>query len=187
MMAQVILVSDQVQTKSGVRVLQAVTLELFSRVQFGTASALSAGRNAWGNYVALRGVRVDNQALQRRVAALEVRLQQEHALAARTQQLQALMDLKSQATLPTLSADVIAGNPDTVMRTVTIDRGSADGVLADMAVIAPGGIVGRVIGPVARPARRVRLILERTAGACARTQRPRAGGIGLSVDAKPPL
>ena len=73
------------------------------------------------------------------------------------------MDLKSQATLPTLAAEVIAGNPDPVMRTVTIDRGSADGVLADMAVIAPGGIVGRVIGPVARHAARVQLIIDRNA------------------------
>jgi rod shape-determining protein MreC len=187
MMAQVILVSAQVQTKSGVRVLQAVTLELFSRVQFGTAWALSAGRNAWGNYVALRGVRVDNQALTRTVAALEVRLQQEHALAARTQELQALMDLKSQATLPTLAADVIAGNPDTVMRTVTIDRGSADGVLADMAVIAPGGIVGRVIGPVARHAARVQLIIDRNAAAGALTERTRSGGMVVGAEANPPL
>ena len=49
------------------------------------------------------------------------------------------MDLKSQATVPTLAAEVIAGNPDPVMRTITIDRGSADGVQPDMAVIAPGG------------------------------------------------
>src|SRR5258708_27139052 len=186
MMAQVILVSAQVQTQSGVRVLQAVPLERFSRVQFGTASALSAGRTAWGNYLALRGVRVENQTLQRRVADLEVRLQQEHALAARTQQLQALMDLKSQATLPTLAADVIAGNPDTVMRPVTIDRGSADGVLADMAVIAPGGIVGRVIGPVARHAARVQLIIDRNAAAGALTERTRAGGVGRGAAANPP-
>src|SRR6266545_3120029 len=76
MMAQVILVSAQVQTKSGVRVLQAVTLEFFSRVQSGTASAVRTGRGAWGNYVALRGVRAENLALQRRVAELEVSLQQ---------------------------------------------------------------------------------------------------------------
>ena len=41
MMAQVLLVSAQVQNKGGVRVLQAVTFELFSRVQFGTASGLN--------------------------------------------------------------------------------------------------------------------------------------------------
>jgi cell shape-determining protein MreC len=41
---------------------------------------------------------------------------------------------------------VIAGNPNPGLLTVTIGRGSADGVLADMAVIAPAGIVGRIIG-----------------------------------------
>jgi rod shape-determining protein MreC len=187
MMAQVILVSAQVQTKSGVRVLQAVALEFFSRVQLGTASVVRTGRGAWGNYFALRGVRAENLVLQRRVADLEVSLQQEHALAARTQQLQALMDLKSQATVPTLAAEVIAGNPDPVMRTVTIDRGSADGVLADMAVIAPGGIVGRVIGPVARYAARVQLIIDRNGAAGALTERTRAGGMVVGAEANPPL
>jgi rod shape-determining protein MreC len=187
MMAQVILVSAQVQTKSGVRVLQAVALELFSRVLLGTSSAVRTGRGAWGNYVALRGVRADNLVLQRRVADLEVSLQREHALAARTQQLQALMDLKSQATVPTLAAEVIAGNPDPIMRTVTIDRGSTDGVLADMAVIAPGGIVGRVIGPVARYAARVQLIIDRNGAAGALTERARAGGMVVGAEANPPL
>ncbi|HEX9368409.1 MAG TPA: rod shape-determining protein MreC [Vicinamibacterales bacterium] len=187
MMAQIILVSAQVQTKSGVRVLQAVALELFSRVQFGTASAVRTGRGAWDNYVALQGVRAENVALQRRVADLEVSLQREHALAARTQQLQALMDLKSQATVPTLAAEVIAGNPDPVMRTVTIDRGTADGVLADMAVIAPGGIVGRIIGPVARSAARVQLIIDRNGAAGALIERTRAGGMVVGAEANPPL
>ncbi|MEO6236092.1 MAG: hypothetical protein ABIQ52_03780, partial [Vicinamibacterales bacterium] len=110
MVAQVILVSAQVQTKTGSKVLQAVTFELFSRVQFGTASALDFGRNGWSNYVALRGVRGENEALKRQVAELQVRLQQEHALAARAQQLQGLLDLQTQAALPTLAAEVIAGN-----------------------------------------------------------------------------
>jgi rod shape-determining protein MreC len=187
MMAQVILVSAQVQTKTGVKVLHAVTLELFSRVQFGTTAVLSTARNGWGNYVALRGVRVQNQALQQRVADLEVRLQQEHALAARSQQLQALMDLKSQATVPTIAAEVIAGNPDSVMRTVTIDRGSVDGVVADMGVIAPGGIVGRVIGPVASHAARVQLIIDRNAAAGGLIERTRAGGMVVGAEATPPL
>jgi rod shape-determining protein MreC len=187
MMAQVILVSAQVQTKSGVRALQAVTFEVFSRVEFGTASMTNGVGNIWGNYIGLRGVRAENEGLRRRVAELEVALQQEHALAARSQQLQQLMDLKSQATVPTLAAEIIAGNPDPVMRTVTIDRGSADGVLADMAVIAPGGVVGRVIGPVATHAARVQLIIDRNAAAGALIERTRAGGMVVGAEANPPL
>jgi rod shape-determining protein MreC len=74
-----------------------------------------------------------------------------------------------------------------VMRTVTIDRGSADGVLADMAVIAPGGVVGRVIGPVAQHAARVQLLIDRNAAAGAVTERVRAGGMVVGVEANPPL
>jgi rod shape-determining protein MreC len=187
MVAQLLLVSWQVQTRSGTRLLQAVTFEMFSRVQGGTASVVSGTRGLWGNYVDLRGVRVENGELKRRVAALEVQLQQEHALAARSVQLQQLMDLRSQAVFPTLAAEVIAGNPDPVMRSVTIDKGSADGVLADMAVVAPGGIVGRVIGPVGRRAARVQLIIDRNAGAGALTERTRAGGIVVGAETDPPL
>ena len=187
MMPQVLLVSWQVQTRTGTRVLQAMAFEIFSRVQHGTASVVSGTRGLWGNYVALRGVRGENEELKRRVAALEVQLQQEHALAARSAELQKLMDLRSQAVFPTLAAEVIAGNPDPVMRTVTIDKGSADGVLADMAVIAPGGIVGRVIGPVGRSAARVQLIIDRNAGLGAITERTRAGGLVVGAEANPPL
>jgi rod shape-determining protein MreC len=187
MMAQILLVSAQVQTKSGGRVLQAVTFEIFSRIEFATASVVSGTRNAWGNYFGLRGVKAENDTLKRRVAELEVQLQQEHALAARSAGLQSLLDLKTQATLPTLSAEVIAGNADPVIRTLTINRGAADGIVADMAVIAPGGIVGRIIAPVGRRASRVQLLVDSTAAAGALIERTRAGGLVVGVDANPPL
>jgi len=187
MMAQVILVSAQVQTRTGTRVLQAVTFEVFSRIQHGTASVVSGTRGLWGNYVALRGVRVENEGLKKRVASLEVELQQEHAQASQSAQLQQLLDLKSRAQFPTLAAEVIEGNPDPVMRTVTIDRGSADGVLADMAVVAPSGIVGRVIAPVGSRAARVQLIIDRNAAAGAVAERTRAGGMVVGGDTEPPL
>jgi rod shape-determining protein MreC len=187
MLAQILLVSAQVQTKSGARALNAVTFEVFSRIEHGTSSAVKGGQGFWGNYIGLRGVRAENETLRRRVAELEVQLQQEHALASRSQRLQALMDLKSQATVPTMAAEVIAGNPDPVMRTITIDRGSADGVHPDMAVIAPGGVVGRIIGPVARHAARVQLIIDRNAAAGALTDRTRAGGMVVGAESNPAL
>ena len=89
--------------------------------------------------------------------------------------------------MPTLAAEVIAGNPDPVMRTVTIDRGSADGVQADMAVIAPGG--DRRAGDRAGRAHaaRVQLIIDRNAAAGALTERTRAGGMVVGAEANPPL
>jgi rod shape-determining protein MreC len=188
MLGHVILISAQVQSKSGVRVLESVTFGVFSWIQRGASAVVDAGRSTWSDYVALRGVRAENEGLRKQVAELEVRLQGERALAARTVRLQELMDLKTQTTLPTLAAEVIAGNPNPGMRTITIDRGTADGVEADMAVVAPKGIVGRVVGPVAAHAARVQLIIDAYAAAGALTERTRAGGMVIGYpEGDPPL
>jgi rod shape-determining protein MreC len=164
-----------------------VTFGAFARVQSGTWSAVHGVRSFWGNYVALRGARAENETLHRQVADLEVRLQEQRTLALRATRLQELMDLTSSTELPTIAADVIAGNPNPGMRTVTIGRGTADGVQADMAVIAPGGLVGRVIGTPAAHAARVQLLIDRYAAAGAVTERARAGGMVVGVDKDPPL
>ena len=64
------------------------------------------------------------------------------------------------------------------MLTITIGRGSADGVQADMAVIAPAGVVGRIVGPPAAHAARVQLLIDRNAAAGALTERTRVGRHG---------
>ena len=54
-----------------------------------------------------------------------------------------------------MSATVISNGVSNFEYTVTIDKGSSDGVLPNMAVISAGGVVGRVIGPLAAHAARV--------------------------------
>jgi rod shape-determining protein MreC len=183
----VILISAQVQSKSGVPVLEAMTFGAFARVQQGTAAIIRGVRNSWESYVDLRGARAENQALKSRVAELEVRLQEQHTLADRANRLQALLDLKPVFTAPTIAAEVIAGSANPGMLTVTIDRGASDGVQENMAVIAPTGVVGRVIGPVAAHAARVQLIIDHNAAAAAVTERTRAGGMVVGQDGDPPL
>src|SRR5262245_21509498 len=183
----VILISAQVQSKSGVRVLEAVTFGAFARVQQGASSILDLFRGGWGGYVDLRGVRTENEALRKEVSDLQVRLQEQRALAARAGKLQELLNLKSSGAAPTLAAEIIAGNPNPGMLTVTIDRGSADGVQENMAVSAPTGIVGRIVGPPAAHASRVQLIVDRAAAAGALSERTRAGGIVMGQEGDPPL
>jgi rod shape-determining protein MreC len=73
------------------------------------------------------------------------------------------------------------------MRTVTIDRGSDEGVRPNMAVISQKGVVGRVIGRPASHASIVQLLIDRSAAAGAVTERGRAGGLVQGVDRDPPL
>jgi rod shape-determining protein MreC len=186
-MGHIFLISVQVQSKSGVPVLQAMTFGLFARVQQGTYSAVHGGRGFWANYIGLRGARSENESLHKQVAELEIRLQEQRTLALRAARLQELLDLKASTPLPTIAADVIAGNPNPGLRTLTIGRGTADGVEADMAVIAPAGIVGRIVGTPAAHAARVQLLVDRYAAAGAVTERARAGGMVVGVEKDPPL
>jgi rod shape-determining protein MreC len=185
----VILISSQVQSRSGVPVLEGVTFGAFARLQASTAGAVKAVRNLWGGYLYLRGVRAENADLRGRVADLEIRLQEQRALAERSARLQSLLDLKAFVSAPVLAADVIAGYVNPGILTVTIDRGRADGVMPDMAVISSAGVVGRVIGPVAANAARVQLLVDHhgPAAAAALTERTRAGGMVLGREGDPPL
>ena len=187
LVGHLVLISVQVQSKAGVPLIEAFAFGAFSRVQRANAAVVDLVRNGWGNYVALRGARTENAALKQQLAEVEVQLAQERALAARSGQLQALLDLKTSVSLPTLPAEVIAGNPNPGILTVTINRGSADGVQTDMAVISPKGIVGRIVGRPAARAARVQLLVDQTAAAGAIIERSRAGGMVVGVDGDPAL
>jgi rod shape-determining protein MreC len=187
MIFHLILISAQVQSNTGVPVLEGVTFGIFSRLQGGGASAIRGIADVWNSYIGLRGVRVENESLRKQVAEREVRLQEQRALATRAERLQATLDLRESTTLPTLAAEVIAGNPNSGLLTVTVNRGSADGVQANMAVIAPKGIVGRVIAPVASHATRVQLLIDQNAAIGAVSERTRAGGMVVGVEPDPPL
>ncbi len=189
MICHLILISAQVQSNAGVPVLQGITFGVFSRLQGSVASMYRGVAGTWNNYVGLRGAQVENEELRRQVSELEVRLQEQRALAARAGQLQSLLGLKESTSLPTLAAEVIAGNPNPGLLTVTVNRGSSEGVQADMAVISSKGIVGRVIGPVASHASRVQLLIDQAAAIGALTERTRAGGIvvGAEIDGGPGL
>ena len=183
----VILISSQVQSRAGVPVLEGVTFGVFSRVQDWTSAVVRGVRNGWGNYVYLRGVRAENEQLRSRVADLEIRLQEQRALAQHAARLQALLGLKPAVSAPTLTAEVIGGYANPSMLTVTIDKGADDGVQENMAVIAPTGVIGRVVGPLAAHAARVQLLIDHNAAAGAVTERTRAGGMVVGREGDPPL
>lgn len=172
----VVLISAQVNTVSGLPVLQVVTFGSFAEVQRGTMAVVDGVRNVWSGYISLRQVRVENDALKYELQTLQVRLQQEHAEAQRTDNLRQLLELRERSNLETTAADVIAAAASPEFRTVTIDKGTNDGLAADMAVISPAGVVGRVILPAGR-ASKVQLLIDRNAAAGALIERTRVQGV----------
>ncbi|MBI4263638.1 MAG: rod shape-determining protein MreC [Acidobacteria bacterium] len=172
----IILISAQVNTRRGVPVLEAVVFGVFAEVQRAASSLVTGVRTSWDDYFALQRVRQENERLRQEMAQLQVRLQQERALAQQSRQLQELLELQSQTRLVTTGSAVIGSGASPDFRTITIDKGTGDGLRPDMAVIAPAGVVGRVVTPSARAAM-VQLLIDRNAAAAALVERSRAQGV----------
>ncbi len=178
----VILISAQVNVRPGASVLEAVTFGTLAEVQRFVVWGVHGVRSVWSGYVSLQDVREENVALRETVAQLELRLQQQNALAQRAHGLQQLLELRESIDLLTLSAQVIAADATPWFRTLTIDRGAGDGVRQDLAVIAPSGVVGRIVGLPGPRAAKVQLLIDRNAAAGALIERTRAAGVVLGVD-----
>jgi rod shape-determining protein MreC len=172
----VILISAQVNTARGIPVLEAVVFGGFAEVQRLANSVVAGTRSLWDDYIGLQNVAGENEQLRQEVAQLRVRLQEERSLAQQTGTLQQLLSLKGRVPLATSGANVIAGSAGPEFRTVTIDKGQADGFGADMPVLAPAGVVGRLILPTPR-ASKVQLLIDRNAAAAALIERSRAQGV----------
>jgi rod shape-determining protein MreC len=174
--SHIILISAQVTTKRGLPVLQEVTFGVFAEMQRGATSAVSSAQEGWQNYFALQQIRQENERLRKEVTQLQLSLQQERSIAEQSRTLQQLLNLKTTTGFETAGANVIGSGADPEFRTITIDKGTNDGLRADMAVIAPAGVVGRVLMPTSRAAK-VQLLIDRDAAAGVMVERSRASGV----------
>jgi rod shape-determining protein MreC len=172
----VLLISAQVNSKAGVPILETVTLRAFAELERGSAAIVGGVRRVWNGYVDLWRVREENETLKRQLADAQIQIQEQRALADRTRSLAELLELRESLDLRTTPAEIIGAGSTPDFRTVTIDKGIRQGLSADMAVIAPAGIVGRVVIPTPR-ASKVQLLLDRNAAAAAIVARSRAQGV----------
>ena len=175
-LGHILVISAQVNSRAGVPVLERVTFGVFSELQRALSGGLSGVRNAWSGYIGLRHVKAENDELKRQLAVSQVALQEQRALADRARGLEKLLQMREHLTMTTTAAQIIgaAATPD--FRTVTLDKGTRDGLRADMAIISPAGVVGRLVVPSARSAQ-VQLLVDRNAAAGAIVERSRAQGV----------
>src|SRR5438067_9671262 len=177
-LGHVLLISAQVNSRSGVPLLEAVTFGIFSEVQRTLSGGITGVRRVWGSYVGLRHVKAENEDLKRQLAEVQIAMQEQRALADRARGLEKLLELRDHLNLATTGAQIIgaAATPD--FRTVTIDKGTRNGLRPDMAIISPAGVVGRIVVPSARSAK-VQLLIDRNAAAGALIERSRAQGVAV--------
>jgi rod shape-determining protein MreC len=140
------------------------------RVQSGTS-------DLWHKYFYLRGVRQENRELRDQIEQLQIEQVRMKQDADQAHRLQSLLGFKEQFIAKTLAAQVIGSSGSEQSRTVTIDRGSRDGIQTDMAVISATGVVGKVISVINKSTSQVLLINDQQSGVGTILEQSRLQGV----------
>jgi rod shape-determining protein MreC len=153
-----------------------VVLDGMRPLQSAMAAVIEAVTGTWRTYVDLVGVNKENERLRRRVVQLEQDAVRLAEVEQTDKRLEALLDLRTTLEGNIQVAQIIGRDPLPWFRTMTIDRGEADGVRKTAAVLSPFGVVGQIMATGTHSAR-VLLITDHNSGVDALVQRTRARGI----------
>jgi len=124
-----------------------VALAVISPLQEAVSKVTKPIGNFFSTLVRLPSIRHDNEELRGRVSELETEIATTTDVSARLNELEALLGLRESLGpgLSTTGAQVIANGVSNFEWTITIDKGSSDGLAEGMPVVAAAGLVGRVM------------------------------------------
>jgi rod shape-determining protein MreC len=136
-------------------------LALISPLQEVVSKVTHPIGNFFSTLVRLPSIRRENEALKDRIAALEEQVNTTTADQNRLRQLEALLGLQESIgpKVQTTAAQVISSGVSNFEWTISIDKGSNQGIAVDMPVVAPAGLVGHVV-QVSANASVVQLIID---------------------------
>jgi rod shape-determining protein MreC len=141
-----------------------------------TAALVQGTRNLWRDYVDLRHLREENKHLQGEVAVLQRRIDQLEEQSLETQRLQRLLAMRESPQAGFLTARVVGKDATNWFKTILLDRGSQEGVRRNQPVLAPDGLVGRVV-EVTPMSAKVQLLTDPVSAVGGLVQRTRVTGI----------
>jgi rod shape-determining protein MreC len=118
---------------------------LTTPVQTVLARINRATLGVWGTYRDWKNVRTENRRLRDEAQRLRVEALRVTETAAENDRLRRLLTLKQSLPLETMAGEIIAREWGGWVRSLTINRGRGDSVARLTAVIAPDGLVGRVV------------------------------------------
>jgi rod shape-determining protein MreC len=153
-----------------------VVLDGMRPLQSLTATVIQAVAGSWRTYVALIGANKENERLRRRIVELEQEAVRLSEVEQTDKRLEALLNLRSSLDCDVEVAQIIGRDPLPWFSTMTIDKGEADGVHKNAAVLSAFGVVGQIMATGTHSAR-VLLITDHNSGVDAVVQRSRARGI----------
>ena len=141
-----------------------------SPVQRGITTVTRPVGNFFSAIGDLADLREENRELSDKVEALEAEAARARGLTAENVELKNILELEEPwFSMDKVAAQITGAAPGNYKWAVFIDKGSADGIKEDMAVITPEGLVGKIFHASAHQST-VLLMIDPNAGATATTE-----------------
>ena len=144
LLSGLILISLRVKQRQGIGFVDAFLLEIASPFQIATTSITQGLRGVFSHYFFLVDTKKENDVLKKKIALLEEENHQMKEMAIANERYRTLLQFRENVVAPMIAAEVVGRDPSSWFRSVTINKGEAEGVSKGMAVISPDGAIGQV-------------------------------------------
>jgi len=176
LLAQLLLLSFQIIRNHNVRLIKIWSLAAFDPFERSLKGITDATTQAWRTYGGLLRAQQENGNLRRELATTRSQLQLVAEYAGESERLRRLLDFKAHAPFQTVAAETIAFSPGASSNAILIDKGTDYGLIPDLAVITPAGVVGKTIN-VYHHSSQVLLITDPSSGVGTMLERSRTQGV----------
>ncbi len=153
-----------------------IVLEAIAPVQKALSSSIASVKDDWSRYIFLVGIVEENKNLKKEIEQLKAVLISYQESYQEAKRLRKLLSLSDDYKYRFISARVIGREQAALSRVILIDKGSSDGLKTGMPVVAPPGLIGRLID-VSWHVSRVLLFIDENSNIDAIVQRNRTQGI----------
>lgn len=131
--------------RSHFNMTQKFGMDVLGKGQYVITRILDGIDNVWSGYIALIHVRRENELLREELDRVITTNQEFREAMAENIRLRKLLQVKENLKPPSLTAQIIGRDPSLWFRTLTIDRGSSDGIKKGMPVVTVEGVVGQIL------------------------------------------
>lgn len=140
-----VLISLRIKQPSSIEWVDSIFMEICSPLQRISNFPIKMVQKVLHEYIFLFNLKKENEELKQKILELERENNQLKEMALANIRLRSLLDFKEKISTSVLAAEVIARDPTSWFKSITINRGERDGVKKGMAVISSQGVVGHIV------------------------------------------
>jgi rod shape-determining protein MreC len=140
-----VILSFNLKRPDEVGFIRKLVMEAAAPIENLITGAFEGIRGVWKRYIFLVGVEEENRSLKKKVDSLTneiIRYRESYLEGIR---LKEHLSLRESRGMPMVSARVVGKETSSVFKTILINKGTADGMRAGLAVISIEGVVGRIV------------------------------------------